>query len=112
MANWIMGMKVTMKDVNRIGIRDIKLADIQRAHKIGNAIKLIAMCDNKYLNVKPTEISKTDPLYVNRTLNAVTFSSEHSGQQTIIGRGAGGMETASAILRDLIEIKDTIFERS
>jgi len=112
MANWIMSMKVTMKDVNRIGIRDIKLADIQRAHKRGNAIKLIAMCDNKYLNVKPTEISKTDPLYVNGTLNAVTFSSEHSGQQTIIGRGAGGMETASAILRDLIEIKDTIFERS
>src|SRR6185437_6331456 len=93
MANWIMGMKVTMKDVNRIGIRDIKLSDIQRAHKRGNAIKLIAMCDNKYLNVKPTEISKTDPLYVNGTLNAVTFSSEHSGQQTIIGRGAGGMET-------------------
>src|ERR1051326_2846722 len=62
------------------------------------------MCDNKYLNVKPTEISKTDPLYVNGTLNAVTFSSEHSGQQTIIGRGAGGMETASAILRDLIVI--------
>lgn len=112
MANWIMSMKVTMKDVNRTGIREIKLSDIQRAQKKGNAIKLIAMCDNKYLNVKPTEISKTDPLYVNRTLNAVTFSSEHSGQQTIIGRGAGGMETASAILRDLIEIKDTIFERS
>src|ERR1044071_4768546 len=112
MANWIMGMKVTMKDVNRIGIRDIKLSDIKRAHKRGNAIKLIAMCDNKYLNVKPTEISKTDPLYVNGTLNAVTFSSEHSGQQTIIGRGAGGMETASAILRDLIEIKDIIFKRS
>ena len=62
MANWIMGMKVTMKDVNRIGIREIKLSDIQRAHKIGNAIKLIAMCDNKYLNVKPREISKMDPI--------------------------------------------------
>jgi homoserine dehydrogenase len=47
---------------------------------------------------------------VNGTLNAITFSSEHSGQQTIIGRGAGGMETASAVLRDLIEIRDTIFD--
>ena len=36
---------------------------------------------------------------VDGTLNAVTFSSEHAGQQTIIGRGAGGMETASAVLR-------------
>jgi homoserine dehydrogenase len=40
----------------------------------------------------------------------VTFSSEHSGQQTIIGRGAGGIETASSVLRDLIEIKNTIYE--
>ena len=110
MANWIMNMKVTMKDVNRAGIREIKLPDIQRAHRRGNAIKLIATCDNKYLVVKPTEVSKADPLYVNGTLNALTFSSEHSGQHTIIGRGAGGMETASAILRDLIEIKDATFD--
>lgn len=110
MANWIMSMKVTMKDVNRVGIKEVKLSDIQRAHKRGNAIKLIAMCDNKHLNVEPTEISKMDPTCVNGTLNAVTFSSEHSGQQTIIGRGAGGMETASAVLRDLIEIRNTIFE--
>jgi homoserine dehydrogenase len=110
MANWIMSMKVTMKEVNRVGIREIKLSDIQRARKRGNAIKLIAMCDNKHLNVEPTEVSKMDPICVNGTLNAVTFSSEHSGQQTIIGRGAGGMETASAVLRDLIEIRDKIFE--
>lgn len=109
MANWIMGMKVTMKDVDRIGIREIRLSDMRRARKIGNAIKLIAMCENKYLEVKPMEVSKMDPLCVNGTLNAVTFSSQHSGQQTIIGRGAGGMETASAILRDIIEIKDTGF---
>ena len=63
------------------------------------------------INVKPMEVSKIDPLCVNGTLNAVTFSSEHSGEQTIIGRGAGGIETASAILRDIIEIKDTILER-
>jgi homoserine dehydrogenase len=111
MANWIMGMKVTMKDVNRSGIKEITTNDVQQAHKRGNAIKLIAECDNKVLNVKPMEVSKIDPLCVNGTLNAVTFSSEHSGEQTIIGRGAGGIETASAILRDIIEIKDTILER-
>jgi len=111
MANWIMGMKVTMKDINRVGIKEITTHDVQQAHKRGNAIKLIAACDNKHLNVKPMEVSKIDPLCVNGTLNAVTFSSEHSGQQTIIGRGAGGIETASAILRDIIEIKDTILEK-
>ncbi|MEM2903408.1 MAG: hypothetical protein QXR00_02760, partial [Candidatus Bathyarchaeia archaeon] len=42
------------------------------------------------------------------TLNAVTFYSEFAGEQTIIGRGAGGIETASAILRDLLDIKQEL----
>jgi len=32
----------------------------------------------------------------------------HSGTQTIIGKGAGGMETASSILRDLLDIRQEI----
>jgi homoserine dehydrogenase len=111
MANWVMGMKVTMKDVARTGISGVRVADVKKAGQSGNAIKLIAACDTRRLEVKPTEVAKKDPICVNGTLNAVTFFSEHSGQQTIIGRGAGGMETASSILRDLIEIRDTIFER-
>ncbi len=109
MANWVMGMKVTMRDVKRTGITKVAVADVKKAAQRGNAIKLIAACDSRKLNVAPTEVAKTDPICVNSTLNAVTFSSEHSGQQTIIGRGAGGMETASAVLRDLIEIRDTTF---
>ena len=109
MANWVMGMKVTMRDINRTGIMDVQLSDVKKAEEKGNAIKLLALCDHRHLDVAPTEVAKTDPICVNGTLNAVTFSSEHSGQQTIIGRGAGGMETASAILRDLIEIRDARF---
>jgi len=109
MANWVMGMKVTMKDVKRTGITKVTVSDVKKAALRGNAIKLIAACNSRQLDVAPTEIAKTDPICVNGTLNAVTFSSEHSGQQTIIGRGAGGMETASAVLRDLIEIRDTTF---
>jgi len=106
MANWIMGYKVTIKDVYKKGISDIKLKDIEDAIKKKKNIKLIAKCDANDLFVKPFLISKEDPICVNGTLNAVTFKSEHSGEQTIIGRGAGGTETASAILRDLIEIKE------
>jgi len=111
MANWVMGMKVTMKDVRRTGISHIKVSDVKEAAECAKAIKLIASCDSRRLDVAPAEVSKKDPICVNGTLNAVTFYSEHSGQQTIIGSGAGGMETASAVLRDLIEIRDTIFER-
>ncbi len=109
MANWIMGMKVTMKDINRTGIINVNLFDVKNASTKGNAIKLLAVCDGRRLQVAPTEVAKTDPICVNGTLNAVTFSSEHSGHQTIIGKGAGGMETASAMLRDLIEIREAIF---
>ena len=102
-----MGMKVTMPDINCIGIRNITTKDIKKAAKNNCAVKLIASC-NKELKVSPQEISTEDPLCVNGTLNAISFTSEHSGTQTIIGRGAGGIETASSILRDLLDIRQEI----
>ena len=107
LANWIMGMKVTMPDIIKKGIRKVNTNDIKNAQKKGCAVKLIASCD-KELTVSPIEIKTNDPLCVNGTLNAISFTSEHSGTQTIIGRGAGGIETASAILRDLIDIRKEI----
>jgi homoserine dehydrogenase len=106
MANWIMGYKVTLKDVDKIGITNLDQEDIIKAANERKSLKLIANCDKDSLFVKPIPISKDDPICVNGTLNAVTFRSEHSGAQTIIGKGAGGMETASSVLRDLIEIKE------
>jgi homoserine dehydrogenase len=108
MANWLMGMKVALEDVNRIGVTKVKTQEVSKALEKGNAIKLIASCENKKLVVKPMEVSKLDPICVNGTLNSVTFSLEYAGNQTIIGRGAGGIETASAILRDMIEIRENI----
>lgn len=110
-ANWVMGMKKTIHDVESAGISGVTLETIGEARKRNNSIKLVGMTENRKLIVGPIEVSKLDPICVNGTLNAVTFSSEHSGQQTIIGRGAGGMETASAVLRDLIEIKNYVYEK-
>jgi homoserine dehydrogenase len=110
LANWIMDMKVTIKDIKRIGIRNVTTSDIKKAASNNSAVKLIASC-NKDLLVSPQQIPLDDPLCVNGTLNAITFNSEHSGQQTIIGRGAGGMETASSILRDLLDIKQEMARR-
>ncbi|HIE47194.1 MAG TPA: homoserine dehydrogenase [Nitrosopumilus sp.] len=107
LANWIMGMKVTMPDIDCTGIRKVTTEDIKKAAKNNCSIKLISSC-NKQLAVKPKEISNNDPLCVNGTLNAIAFTSEHSGTQTIIGKGAGGTETASSILRDLLDIRKEI----
>ncbi|MCY3853762.1 MAG: homoserine dehydrogenase [Thaumarchaeota archaeon] len=107
LANCIMDMKVTMSDIAINGIRDITKDDIENATKNHCALKLISSC-NKKLCVGLQEISHHDPLCVNDTLNAISFTSEHSGTQTIIGHGAGGIETASSIIRDMINIKYNI----
>lgn len=107
LANWSMGMKVTLPDVSRAGIRGVTRRDATRAASGGCAVKLVASCEQsgRRLAVGPRDVALDDPVCVNGTLNAVSFTSEHSGTQTIIGKGAGGTETASSILRDLIDIR-------
>ena len=107
LANWVMGMKVTMPDIKCTGIRDVTISDINEAAGKNSAIKLVASCDDA-LVVSPRTIQTDDPLCVNGTLNAISFTSEHSGTQTIIGKGAGGIETASSILRDILDIRQEI----
>jgi len=82
----------------------VTLKDVNEAKKRGNAIKLIGEL-NEEAFVKPMEIPTVNPLCVNGSLNAVSFNTENSGEITIVGKGAGGKETASAIIRDLIDIK-------
>jgi homoserine dehydrogenase len=107
-SNFVMNLKSTINDVRRTGIRDVQASEVVNERKKGNAIKLIASCDGKKLIVGPKPVSTKDPICVDGILNAITFTCQHSGQQTIIGKGAGGMETASSILRDLIDIRNII----
>ena len=107
-SNFVMNLKSTINDVRRTGIRDVQASEVVNERKKGNAIKLIASCDGKKLIVEPKPVSRKDPICVDGILNAITFTCQHSGQQTIIGKGAGGMETASSILRDLIDIRSII----
>jgi homoserine dehydrogenase len=106
LANWILNQKITLKDVDLTGIRHVSLDMLDDAAKRGNTLKLIGALDgvNKPV-VKPTEVPKTSPLCVSGVLNAVTFQCEYAAEQTIIGRGAGSIETAGAVLRDLLDIR-------
>jgi homoserine dehydrogenase len=108
LANWILNKKITLKDVDRTGIREVSLQALDEASKRGNTIKLIGSIDGDGATVKPTEISKNNALCVSGVLNAVTFFTEFAGEQTLVGRGAGGMETASAVLRDLLDIRHNL----
>jgi homoserine dehydrogenase len=106
LANWILNQKVTLRDVDRVGIREVTLEMLDDAAKRGNSIKLIGSIDgHSKPTVKPIEIPKTSPLCVSGVLNAVTYQCEFAAEQTIIGRGAGSIETAGAVLRDLLDIR-------
>lgn len=107
LANFLMGMATTIRDVEIKGIRDVSQKDIENAKARDSTIKLVASIDGN-LNVKPIELKRSDPMCVNGALNSVKFISQFAGEQVIIGKGAGGTETASAILRDLLEIRNSL----
>lgn len=108
LANTVLGMNVTLKDVQRTGIDRLTPEAIKMAHSTGQTIRLIASLypDKKDLEVSPRLLPEDDPLVLSETLNAVTVETEYAGDVTFIGRGAGSVETASAILSDLLYIHD------
>jgi homoserine dehydrogenase len=95
-ANWVLGRRVTLSDVKIRGIRDVR-------PEPGKVVKLIAEA-NSELSVGPKEIPADSPLNVRGTLNAVSMKLRAGGDVTLVGRGAGGPETATSVLRDLISI--------
>lgn len=107
LSNWVMEKNITIHQVERSGIRDVTQQDIQESVKDNCALKLVANCSDG-ISVGVEKVPINDPLCVYGTLNAASFTSEHSGTQTIIGRGAGGVETASSILRDLLDIRQAM----
>ncbi len=107
MGNLLLGKELVLNDLKIEGIRDITQKDITKAKDNGNTIKLIASVNNM-AKVEPVIISKDDPMSVAGALCSVKFVSEFAGEEIIIGKGAGGMETASAMIRDLVEIKQNM----
>ena len=107
MSNLLLGKELVLNDLKIEGIRDITQKDITKAKDNGNTIKLIASVNNM-AKVEPVIISKNDPMSVSGALCSVKFVSEFAGEEIIIGKGAGGMETASAMIRDLVEIKQNM----
>lgn len=106
-ANLVLGRSVTLDDVAISGIRDISADRISSAASRGQSVKLIGEIGDS-LSVSPREVPCGSPLDVSDCLNAMTLTLRTSGDVTLVGRGAGGAETATAILRDLLDIWNVI----
>lgn len=104
---------VPLTDVHREGITGVTAAQIEAAKRSGHAIKLLAICEllvdettgdfGVSTRVHPTLIPRSHPLAAaHGANNAVYVEAEAAGPLMFYGAGAGGMQTASAVLGDIV----------
>lgn len=108
-SNWVMGRRISLRDVNIKGVKRISLEEMLRVKKKGFTIRLIGSISHDEIRVSPEEIPLGNPLSVGSNFNAVIIDCVHSGRHIIIGRGAGGKETASSVMRDIISIVNSAY---
>jgi len=104
LANTVWDLGVTLDDVEITGIDLITPEAIRLACDRETTIRLIAEAipEKGLLRVSPRIIPQGHPLLVEGTLNAVTLHTDLAGELTFIGKGAGSVETASAVIGDLL----------
>ena len=109
LAKALFGVDLPIDQVDRTGISGISSEDIQAADKKGERIRLIATIENHgdgiRGSVKPLSLPLTHPLsQVQGVMNAACLTTDTLGPVTLIGAGAGGRETAQALLADILNI--------
>jgi homoserine dehydrogenase len=107
-ASIAFGARVVAGDVYREGITQIGADDIAAAGELGYVVKLLAIAEEHDgsvgARVHPAMVPLDHPLAsVRGSFNAVFIEGEMVGQLMLLGRGAGGVPTASAVLGDLID---------
>ncbi|MEX2145256.1 MAG: homoserine dehydrogenase [Candidatus Spechtbacterales bacterium] len=101
------GLKFDPKSIYMQGIEDIILEDFEYADKkLDASIRLIAYCDSRGAAfICPMFVSKGDLLAsIPKQLNGIKLSALSFQELSFIGPGAGGKETATAILADVVGI--------
>src|SRR5262245_23863085 len=103
------GTRVNFDSVYIEGIEQITPADIEAAGDLGYRIKLLGVAlrteSGIEQRVHPTMVPKhTAIAEVDGVLNCVAVNGDFVGDVVLIGRGAGGAATASAVVSDLIDI--------
>jgi homoserine dehydrogenase len=107
-ASIAFGARVVAGDVSREGIRNVTADDIGAAAELGYVVKLLAVTEEHdgavSARVHPAMVPLSHPLAsVRGSYNAVFIEGEAVGQLMLLGRGAGGGPTSSALLGDLID---------
>ena len=103
------GTKISADDIYLEGITNISIDDIRAAADLGYRIKLLGVAQRTDTGVEqrvhPTMVPLDSVIaQVDGVTNAVAIESDILGELLMVGPGAGGNATASAVLGDIADI--------
>jgi homoserine dehydrogenase len=109
LARLAFGTPVHLDEVRYEGIEHLKLDDIEYARELGLGLKLIGTAERRdgglSVSVHPTFLYGGHPLAsISGPFNAVTVESGSITEITMSGPGAGGLQTANAVLGDVVSV--------
>lgn len=110
LANELLGAEITTADVSRVGISGITASDVIAAAAAGEHWKLLGTINRDEsgavtASVQPLSLAADHPLAgISGATNAIAFTTDLLGTVTMSGPGAGRLETAYALLSDIIAI--------
>ena len=109
MASIAFNSRVTFPQVYTEGITKISADDIRYAKEFGYVIKLLGLARNTpegiEVKVHPMLIDENHPLAgVKDAFNAVFVHADAMDDAMFMGRGAGQMPTASAVMGDVVDV--------
>ncbi len=113
LLNVLMDANITPRDIDRAGIENISLSDIEEAAIRGNVIKLLcrgAIENGKVSgSVKPVEISRSDLLAgISGTSSIVSITTDLMGKISIIEHDPEIEQTGYGIFSDLIRMLENM----
>jgi homoserine dehydrogenase len=97
----VLGGQFTLADADVSGIEGIPGSALELAAEDGRTVRLIGEATRESVRVGPRLVPENGTLAVTGTRNIVQIETTHAGRLNISGRGAGGPETASAVLADV-----------
>jgi homoserine dehydrogenase len=103
------GTAVDAEAIHIEGINTITLDDLRSADELGYRIKLLGVAqrtaDGIEQRVHPTMVPKSSAIaQVMGVTNAVTIDADAVKELTLVGPGAGGEATASAVVADIADV--------
>jgi homoserine dehydrogenase len=112
LANLVMGQSMTMQDISCTGISGLTRDHILEAQAENRRWKLIGTVETAagriQGSVRPVKVDPAHPLYsIGGATNAVTYSTDLLGDITLIGPGAGRIETGYAIIGDILSFRNS-----